>query len=180
MTPAFLSRRLLSKRSLQVMLTGLVLAIWLLPDRTTSADLQRLIQAEAPPHPKLLMVGSNGSVAEPLVRKVGGEWGGAQGAQLLSGGAGFQLEGGGLSQADQAIAQQIVATERSRFRNDLRDHQPDVVLIDSVRFGRAYDWEAWARTDPAIAQALNQHYRLRARIHGVGLWLRKPDLKSGA
>jgi hypothetical protein len=172
-TPAFLSRNLSHADSRKIMLAGLALAIWLLPPRSNSSDLQQFIRAEAPAHPKLLMVASNGSVGEPLVRKVDGEWASAAGGQLLAGGAGFRLEGGNLNADDSALARQIIIMERDRLRDDLQQRRPDVLLIDSIRFGRPYDWEAWARADPEIARELDSNYRLAARKQGVAVWLRR-------
>jgi hypothetical protein len=177
LTRAFLAGSLPRADQRKLLLAALAPVLWLVPASNSFVALQDPIRVAAPAHPKLLMVSDNVGLGEPLVRKLDGEWASAAGSQLLSGGALLQLERGGLSTADRKLAEQIIAMERTRLRQDLQRRQPDVLMIDSKRFGWPYDWEAWARTDPAIAHELDSNYRLLTRKQGVAIWVRRnPDI----
>lgn len=169
----FLSGALARSSFVAIVILCFIPTQWLLALPDNSAQLQKIIGTIAPPHPKILMVGSSGSVGHPLVRKVDGVWASAAGAQLLAAGADFRLEYDTLNADDRAVAERIIAVDRSRLREDLQLNQPDVLLIDSMRFGRRYNWEAWARVDPAIDYELNRNYRLAAHDKDIAVWLRR-------
>ncbi|MBB4860892.1 hypothetical protein HNO88_004238 [Novosphingobium chloroacetimidivorans] len=173
LTPAFLTGRLPPADQRKVLLAGLALVIWLVPSPNSFIVLQEPIRAAAPAHPRILMVSDNVGLGEPLVRKLNGEWASAAGSQLLSGGAEMQLERGGLSATDHQLAEEIITMERTRLREDLKRRRPDVLLIDSKRFGWPFDWNAWARADPAIAHELDNNYRFLTRRKGVAIWVRQ-------
>lgn len=173
LTPPFLTGRLPQAQQRKVLLAALALVIWLVPSPNSFIELQKPIRDAAPPHPKMLMVSDNVGLGEPLVRKLDGEWASAAGSQLMSAGALMQLERGQLSDSDKTLAEDIIAMERTRLRQDLQHRKPDVLLIDSKRFGWPYDWNAWARADPAIAHELDNQYRLVARKQGVAIWVRR-------
>lgn len=173
LAPAFLNSGLVKADRRKVMLAALPLVLWLAPSSNSFISLQEPIRKAAPAHPKMLMVSDNVGLGEPLVRKLEGEWASAAGSQLLSAGALLQLERDDLNPDDRSLATHIVAMERDRLRNDLQRRRPDVLLIDSERFGWPYDWLAWARGDAVIARELDQNYRFLTRKRGVAIWLRR-------
>lgn len=166
-------------RNGMIAVAALAMVFWLIPGPNSFIALQEPIRAAAPSHPSMLTVGANVGLSEPLVRKLDGKWVSAAGSQLLSGGAISQLQTGRLGPEDKLLADQIIAMERTRLRNDLQVRRPDVLLIDIELQGQYYDWEAWARTDPAISRELDRHYRFLTRKQGVAIWLRRQGNGSG-
>lgn len=173
LTPAFLNGVVRRDVLPKVVLAALPIVLWLVPASNSFAALQEPIRSVAPPHPKMLAISSNVGLGEPLVRNLDGEWASAAGSQLLSGGALVRLEEEGLAPADRVLAKQIIAMERDRLRGDLQKRQPDVLLVGRERFGVPFNWEAWAREDPAISQELDRNYRFLMRRAGVAIWIRR-------
>lgn len=160
-------------RPLAVALCAWIVALWLVPANNDYRTLQDPIRANAPLHPKMLAVASNVGLGEPLVHKLEGEWASGAGSQLMSAGALFMIDEHRLTPEQESEARRIVATERERLRRDLQLRRPDVLLIDSNRFGYDYDWEAWARADPAISREIDRNYRFLERRKGVSIWIRR-------
>ena len=57
------------------------------------------------------------------------------------------------------------------LRDDLLAKRPDILLVEA-KPTEAFDWLAWARTDPQLAAALDD-YGLVKQIDDVQIWRRK-------
>ena len=62
------------------------------------------------------------------------------------------------------------ARDRAMLTEDIARHQPDVILVDLMK---AFDWLAWARSDPALAEQMRS-YRDYQKVGDV-LILRRAD-----
>jgi len=49
-----------------------------------------------------------------------------------------------------AEIERAAAEDRATLEEDIRQNRPDIIVIDRV----AFDWEAWARADPGLAEQL--------------------------
>ena len=170
-----LRRKMVAVQTALVGLGVLMVAAWLVPDNNSFAYLRAPIRAVAPPHPKIIAVTSNVGVGEPLTHKLGAEWGSGLGSQLLSGSAIEMLQDRRLDPKGEAMAKQIIASERARLRHDLIAGRPDVVLFgDRLRLTR-FDWQAWAREDPAVAVELDKNYCFAGRVRAIRIWARRTE-----
>jgi hypothetical protein len=62
-----------------------------------------------------------------------------------------------------------MARDRAVLSEDIRRERPDVVLIDKI----AFDWDAWARADVALSEALRP-YSEAEHIGGLVILRRNP------
>jgi hypothetical protein len=101
-------------------------------------------------NPRVAIISHDVSVGHPLVRQVGGTWVNRVGSLWVTAGVRVRTRGEML---DADTAKRLAAyaeRDRAALVEDIRQNRPDIVLIDRVGF----DWEAWARADPALAEQL--------------------------
>ena len=111
------------------------------------------------PNPRLLVISSDISVGHPLVRQVGGTWVGRVGSLWVTAGVLTRIDREVLD-ADTARKLAVYAErDRATLEQDIRQNRPDIIVIDRV----AFDWEAWARADPGLAEQLAA-YRAAASL----------------
>ena len=135
----------------------------------TVAPLNGVISAMKP-HPTVLTITPDISIGHPLVREIGGTWGGRVGSLWITGTAVWRREHQTLSPEEQAQIDRYVALDRSLLIDALRRSKPDIVLIPTL----PVDWNAWARKDPEIADLLKP-YREALIWHGVLVLERTDD-----
>ena len=121
-------------------------------------------------NPRLAMISSDVSVGHPLVRQVGGTWVNRVGSLWVTAGVVRRMRNEAL---DPDTAKRLAAyaeRDRAALVEDIRQNRPDIILIDRT----AFDWEAWARADPALAEQL-AGYRTAASPEGYVILHRGRD-----
>ena len=123
-------------------------------------------------NPRLAIISSGIAVGHPLVRQIGGTLG-QSGPKPLAhvwrdqahspGSAGRRY---GKKEASPAYAER----DRAALVEDIRENRPDIIVIDRT----AFDWEAWARADPALAEQLAA-YRTATSSNGYTILHRGRD-----
>ena len=112
-------------------------------------------------NPRLAIISPDISVGHPLVRQVGGTWVNRVGSLWATAGVITRMRKETL---DADTAKRLAAyaeRERAALVEDIRQNRPDIIVIDRT----AFDWEAWARADPALAEQLAA-YRTAASPNG--------------
>lgn len=135
--------------------------IWLGTRRDTDAVAAAVARLTLP-HPKVITISPDIALGQPLTRMVKGNWVGTSWGQWVSAGA-AALAPREPEQRDRLLA--WAARERQNLADDIRQKQPDVVLIEEG------DWHRWAFKDHAIAGTLDA-YRRAETVSGVEIWLR--------
>ncbi|PXA85272.1 hypothetical protein DMC47_37915, partial [Nostoc sp. 3335mG] len=129
------------------------------------APLAALIEAKAPPHPRLAMIGGDLGVGHPVARWVGAQWVQRQHNLWISANAPGILRSGTLDAAGRATLAAAVTMDERMLIEDIAHGRPDAVLVQ----GR--DWMDWIAHHPAVAHAL-AGYREAGVAHGTILLIR--------
>lgn len=106
------------------------------------------------PNPKILEISVDLSIGHPLTRDVGGTWVSRVSAQWLTLGAEVLLDRGGLDAATRDALKAAAVLDRKMLTEDIISQQPDLILVHRAR---AFDWMAWARSDPVLAEQLKAY-----------------------
>jgi len=101
-------------------------------------------------NPRLLVISSDISVGHPLVRQVGGTWVSRIGSLWVTAGVLTRTEREVLDANTAKTLAAYAERDRATLEEDIRQNRPDIIVIDRV----AFDWEAWARADPGLAEQL--------------------------
>jgi hypothetical protein len=139
-------------------------------DLTAFAERVRRID----PHPRMLAITSDISLGHPLVRELGGTWVGRMCSNWISNGVVLRRRSETLDAATAALLDRYEALDRAMLAEDIRRGQPDVILVQRIRF----DWEAWARSDAALREQL-AHYREADSFLGIAILRRIGDAVDG-
>jgi len=115
------------------------------------APLAALIEAKAPPHPRLAMIGGDLAVAYPVTRQVGGLWVQRQHSLWISAGAPGILRAGRLGARDRATLATAVAADERMLIEDIAHGRPDAVLVQGP------EWMRWIARHPAVDRALTSY-----------------------
>ncbi|HET7317332.1 MAG TPA: hypothetical protein VFI88_07905 [Sphingomicrobium sp.] len=125
---------------------------WLIrPDPAVAAAVVRV----APASPSMIALGTELTTGHPLTRNVGGEWVGSSAALFTAAGARFV----GL---DDPIALQAYRADLQQFATDVREHSPDVILVDERS-------KTWLMREPVIARVMSG-YRPAAQVEKTEIW----------
>ena len=121
-------------------------------------------------NPRLAIISPEIAVGHPLVRQVGGTWV-MRGPGLGAAAAVIKRTRQGALDSDTAKRLAVYAErDRAGLVEDIRQNRPDIIVIDRT----AFDWEAWARADPALAEQLAA-YRTAASLDGYAILHRGKD-----
>jgi hypothetical protein len=101
-------------------------------------------------NPRLAIISPDIAVGHPLVRQVGGTW--------VMRGPFLWVTAGVIKRTRQEALEADTAKrlaayaerDRAAIVEDIRQNRPNIIVIDRT----AFDWEAWARADPALAEQL--------------------------
>ena len=115
------------------------------------------------PYAKVLAISPDLTVGHPAVRSAGGTWVGHVSALWITQGALMARAKGGLDAAAAASLDAYAARDRAMLDDDINRHRPDVILAEREP---AYDWLAWARSDPVLAGDLAP-YRVERTIGDI-------------
>jgi hypothetical protein len=150
---------------------GLVALERFRPYSQISQSLEPAIQRRSD-RPKVLAISGDLGVGHPLTRRVNGVWVGRVPSQWLSEMVHLLRWSNPAMPAD-AIRRLDVLTglDRSMFIADLRNHEPDVLLIDVRPY--TVDWKAWAEADEEYRRLMDR-YILADTNHEVELYVRRP------
>jgi len=120
--------------------------------------LAAIIARVAPPHPRMITLGSDLVTAHPVVRHLGGHWIGRRAALFTAAGALYVgLDKPGVRHFyDEDIAQWLA---------DVRAGRPDIILVEDAS-------RAWLAREPAI-RAVMRRYAPAARAGGIEVWRRR-------
>jgi len=118
--------------------------------------------------PKLLSITGDIALGHPMVRELKGQWVGSVCSQWISTGALILEWQGGLSPAKRARLDALMAMDRRLLTADIIRGRPDIVLVDV----QGFDWGAWAKSDPALAAALDAYEPVKS-VDGIAIWARK-------
>jgi hypothetical protein len=110
-------------------------------------------------HPKMLIITSDLSVGHPLTRQVGGSWVGRVASLWISAGVFHRHMNETLDPGTKAILLAYAKRDRDMLAEDIRRQKPDIIVIEREYF----DWDEWARSEPAIAEELKA-YRVAEMI----------------
>jgi hypothetical protein len=123
---------------------------------------------EVSPHPTMLAITSDISLGHPLVRQVGGVWVGRVCSNWITLGVLLRRRSETLDAATAARLDAYEALDRAWLREDIAKSRPDIILVEKVSF----DWEAWARSDPALREQLDA-YREVDTMRGIMILQRR-------
>jgi hypothetical protein len=121
------------------------------------------------PHPTMLAITPDIAVGHPLVRRLGGRWAGSACSLWISAGVLQQQRSEALDAPTRRRLDAYMARDRAILSEDIRRERPDIVLVDET----AFDWDAWARSDPPLSGALNA-YSEAERVGGMIILRRNP------
>ena len=127
------------------------------------------IRAAGISNPVILNISGGGLVGMgfPLTRQMNGVWASRTCGQWISSGVlGAKLKG--VDAATGARLDGYMARDRTMLIEDIRRAQPDVILVDRIR----YDWFKWAQSDVALSREL-ENYRTLTEVEGVLILRRK-------
>ena len=102
------------------------------------------------------------------MRQVGGTWVSRVGSLWVTAGVLTRIEREAL---DAETARKLAAyaeRDRASLEQDIRQNRPDIIVIDRV----AFDWEAWARADPGLAEQ-SAGYRTAASLDRYAILQRR-------
>jgi hypothetical protein len=133
------------------------------PDTSALAETIRRLK----PRPTMLAISSEIAVGHPLVRAVGGTWVGRVCSLWISTGVLLRRQFEPLDAATAARLTAYEARDRAMLTADIARARPDIILLERV----AFDWGAWARSDPALAEQL-KHYRDAGTLYGITILAR--------
>jgi hypothetical protein len=114
------------------------------------------------PPPTMLTITSDISVGHPLVREVGGVWVGRVCSNWITHGVLLRRHSETLGPETAARLDSYEAFDRAILIEDIARSRPDVILVEKVYF----DWDAWARSDPALREQL-EAYREVETLNGI-------------
>jgi hypothetical protein len=121
------------------------------------------------PHPTMLAITPDIAVGHPLVRRLGGRWAGSTSSLWITAGVLQRQWNEALDAATRERLEAYMARDRTMLSEDIRRERPDIVLVDEI----AFDWDAWARSDPALSRALSA-YSEAERVGGLVILRRNP------
>jgi hypothetical protein len=155
-------------RLVHTLAAGAIVALSLLwmnhaPDTSALAETIRRLK----PRPTMLAISSEIAVGHPLVREVGGTWVGRVCSLWISTGVLLRRQFETLDPATAARLTAYEARDRAMLTADIARARPDIILLEGV----AFDWGAWARSDPALAEQL-KHYREAGALYGITILAR--------
>jgi hypothetical protein len=116
------------------------------------------------PHPSMLAITADIALGHPLVREVGGVWVGRVCSNWIASGAVMRRNYQALDAASAAVLDRYETLDRAMLAQDIRRARPDIILVEKVNF----DWEAWARADPALREQLDG-YREADNFMGIAI-----------
>jgi hypothetical protein len=111
------------------------------------------------PHPKMLIITSDLSVGHPLTRQVGGTWVSRVPSTWITAGVIHRRQHETLDADTRAVLAAYARRDRDMLAEDIRRQKPDVIVLEREMF----DWDAWARSEPVVAEELKA-YRVAATI----------------
>jgi hypothetical protein len=120
------------------------------------------------PHPTMLAITSDISLGHPLVREVGGVWVGRVCSNWITNGVLLRRRSETLDAETAARLDAYEAFDRAILAEDIARSRPDVILVEKVYF----DWDAWARSDPALREQL-KGYREVDTLNGIVILQRR-------
>jgi len=129
----------------------------------TYPELAQLVRRVAPPHPRMMVAGSNLSIGHPLNRWVGGRWVGRRGALWATGTAVELMDRSTPEQ--RAVLQHSIDQDRQIFLEDVERGQPDVILVPG-EIGHQ-----WIASNPDVRRAVAD-YHPAGSAEGVTVLLR--------
>jgi hypothetical protein len=124
------------------------------PDPAVASAIERL----APPAPKIIALSPQLTTGHPVTRNVGGQWVGSSAGQFTAGGARFV----GL---DSEFVRAAYRKDVDSFAGDVRQHRPDIILVEVAAKG-------WLMGEPAIARAMGD-YAPAAEAADTEIWVRR-------
>lgn len=104
-------------------------------------------------HPKMLIITSDLSVGHPLTRQVGGSWVSRVASLWISAGVFRRHVNETLDADTKAVLRAYAKRDRDMLAEDIRRQKPDIIVIEREFF----DWDAWARSEPVIAEELKAY-----------------------
>jgi hypothetical protein len=120
------------------------------------------------PHPTMLAITSDISLAYPLVRQVGGVWVGRVCSNWITTGVVLRRRSETLDAKTAARLDAYEAFDRAMLVEDIARSRPDVILVEKLSF----DWEAWARSDLRLREQLDA-YREVETLNGIMILQRR-------
>jgi hypothetical protein len=120
------------------------------------------------PHPTMLAITSDISLGHPLVREVGGTWVGRVCSNWITNGILLRRRSETLDDKTAARLDAYEAVDRAMLVEDIARSRPDLILVEKVYF----DWETWARSDPALREQL-EAYRVADTLNGIVILQRR-------
>jgi hypothetical protein len=115
------------------------------------------------PHAKVLAISPDLTIGHPAVRTAGGFWVSRVSALWITQGALIVRARGNLDPVAAARLDSYAERDRTMLSVDINRNRPDVILAEREP---EYDWLAWARSDPLLANDLKP-YRLDRTIGDV-------------
>jgi hypothetical protein len=162
--PGHRSRRALGAAVLAV-LTGASILVFALGPSLDYPEVARVVKRVGPPHPRIMVAGTDLSVGHPLTRWVNGQWVGRRGALWATAGA-FDAASLSADPAQRSILQRYADDDRRIFIEDLDHGGPDVVLVP---YPAGVEWIAG---NADVARAMSR-YRSAAVVRDIRVMVRR-------
>jgi hypothetical protein len=106
------------------------------------------------PHAKILAIGSDFTIGHPTTRAAGGVWVSRVPSLWMTQGIRMARARAGLDTAAIARLNSYAERDRSMLSKDIANNRPDVILVQR---DSKFDWLAWARSDPVLADELKAY-----------------------
>jgi len=135
-----------------------------LKDVTGATELRQALQ-QMQPHPKMLYIGHILRYAHPLVRQLHGTYVGRVCYQWITFGAEQRKAETDPDVVTLSKLDTLIEQDRQWLIADLRQHTPDVVLVQIAGF----DWSKWIAESPELKSTL-QGYKSRGIFNGVEIF----------
>lgn len=141
-----------------------LIAIWFNQSNEVKG-LRDAVAQLAPVHPRIIAITDDIAIAHPLTRSVEGAWVGTTCSLWMTSYANYILAYRHPDARTTAKIKRYAALDRNWLISDIRNKQPDIILVDGKR---QHDW---AFSIPALRAEL-AGYRNARTVGGVEIWLR--------
>ncbi len=109
--------------------------------------------------PTIVSIATSHGDGHPVTRDAGGKWVGTLSSRWITVSA-LTLKNLGFSSVGRSRSfDDWISVDRAYLRHDILQNHPDIILVQR---GDDFDWLAWARQDPPVAEAFASYHLARS------------------